>query len=749
MADLKGKNNKAQKKAFFSAITSPTKKKKKQPSLDSLAPAIEKLISTIIHKNGTQTEGILRISGRLEEVNALKKAIHKGEDVDLSHADIHDVSGVLKAIFRELPEPLCTFVAYDPLLKATTLLDKNQKASAMKAILNSLPSLNRSLLFKLMALVIEIEKNRESTLMTPQNLSIVLAPTLLRPQSEDMEAMLKDSSLVIQVIKDMIEQHKDIFPEGQHVIVDSPIQQVKSPKVSKKEPTDIFEEMAHREKKAAEKLVQELSEKAVLETIKSQLEMKLEQEASRREDVELHAEQLAAELDELRKKLEEKEAESDQHKTTGEQHKTADSQKEQQLNTLRKELQDAKTATAKESAEKAKLQQELDKVKETQKKLERDQETAKRNSEADKRKSLTELESLRKELEALKKKHETEIAAALEQRKKAERELETTKSNISNQKNAEALSQAQANEQVRKRVEVMEKEVESLKAQLVQAKAAAEAEKKKNDSETEQRKKLEDGKTAQSEQAKIASENRIKELERELSDLKTSSQETNKSTTKNLEVVTAEKVKLEAEIASFKRSSSSQSQDKQKLERDLETLKKESESRKKDLDTLKKENETLKKAKFDLETASVKSAGSAKDVEALHRSLKEKDTQITTLKQQKSEVEYAMKKREKELEVQISSLKSAKTTPATASAIGGTSTMSTGAIVDFKREEEVLLTHLFNWMTLAIRLDSMLRGISHNAFDKTALFAKLHQKEKIPFQDWPKHILKEFESTPK
>eukprot|EP01114_Cavostelium_apophysatum_P016239 TRINITY_DN4571_c0_g1_i3.p1 TRINITY_DN4571_c0_g1~~TRINITY_DN4571_c0_g1_i3.p1 ORF type:complete len:503 (+),score=147.37 TRINITY_DN4571_c0_g1_i3:108-1616(+) len=450
MADLKGKNNKAQKKAFFSAITSPTKKKKKQPSLDSLAPAIEKLISTIIHKNGTQTEGILRISGRLEEVNALKKAIHKGEDVDLSHADIHDVSGVLKAIFRELPEPLCTFVAYDPLLKATTLLDKNQKASAMKAILNSLPSLNRSLLFKLMALVIEIEKNRESTLMTPQNLSIVLAPTLLRPQSEDMEAMLKDSSLVIQVIKDMIEQHKDIFPEGQHVIVDSPIQQVKSPKVSKKEPTDIFEEMAQREKKAAEKLVQELSEKAVLETIKSQLEMKLEQEVSKREDVELHVEQLAAELDEVRKKLEE---ESEQHKTAGENSKITDSEKEQQIRALRKELQDAKAATAKELAEKTKLQQEIDKVKEAQKKLERDQETAKRNSEADKRKSLTELESLRKEYEAFKKKHETEIAASLEQRKKAERELETTKSNISNQKNAEALSQAQANEQVRKRVE--------------------------------------------------------------------------------------------------------------------------------------------------------------------------------------------------------------------------------------------------------------------------------------------------------
>jgi len=64
--------------------------------------------------------------------------------------------------------------------------------------------------------------------------------------------------------------------------------------------------------------------------------------------------------------------------------------------------------------------------------------------------------------------------------------------------------------------------------------------------------------------------------------------------------------------------------------------------------------------------------------------------------------------------------------------------------------EEDLSFHLFNWMCLAVRLDSLSRGKSEglNIFDKDLLYEKI-VKDKISFAEWPKEILRSVEKTPK
>lgn len=62
--------------------------------------------------------------------------------------------------------------------------------------------------------------------MTSHNVAIVLAPTLLRSKSkkksffyllrllaEDLESMLRNSTIVVQILKEMIDNHEALFAE--------------------------------------------------------------------------------------------------------------------------------------------------------------------------------------------------------------------------------------------------------------------------------------------------------------------------------------------------------------------------------------------------------------------------------------------------------------------------------------------------------------------------------------------------------
>ena len=68
--------------------------------------------------DGTHTEGLFRISGEHKHIDALKKIFDQvaPEHRDLSPYSIHAVAGTLKLFFREMPEPLLTFAAYDQLV---------------------------------------------------------------------------------------------------------------------------------------------------------------------------------------------------------------------------------------------------------------------------------------------------------------------------------------------------------------------------------------------------------------------------------------------------------------------------------------------------------------------------------------------------------------------------------------------------------------------------------------------------------
>lgn len=69
-------------------------------------------------------EGIYRVSGFADEVEALKLALDKdGDKTDMSEAaysNINVIAGTLKLYLRLLPVPLITFQAYPAFMAATS-----------------------------------------------------------------------------------------------------------------------------------------------------------------------------------------------------------------------------------------------------------------------------------------------------------------------------------------------------------------------------------------------------------------------------------------------------------------------------------------------------------------------------------------------------------------------------------------------------------------------------------------------------
>ena len=93
--------------------------------------------------------------------------------------DVHSVSSLLKLYFRELPDPLCTYKAYEEFLEAAKL-PEDLRLSAMRQVLSTLPKENFRTLEYLMRHLHKVSLKGHDTGMTAKNLAIVWAPNLLR-----------------------------------------------------------------------------------------------------------------------------------------------------------------------------------------------------------------------------------------------------------------------------------------------------------------------------------------------------------------------------------------------------------------------------------------------------------------------------------------------------------------------------------------------------------------------------------------
>ncbi|XP_030762568.1 beta-chimaerin isoform X2 [Sitophilus oryzae] len=136
-----------------------------------------------VEARGLTTEGIYRLSGFADEIDAIKVALDKdGEKADLSmekYPNINVITGALKLYLRILPVPLITFEIHPQLINAIQYNDLDLQLSAIKQALDSLPKAHYDTLKYMIQHLNRVARHSPINKMNSLNLATVFAPTLI------------------------------------------------------------------------------------------------------------------------------------------------------------------------------------------------------------------------------------------------------------------------------------------------------------------------------------------------------------------------------------------------------------------------------------------------------------------------------------------------------------------------------------------------------------------------------------------
>ncbi|KAG9249294.1 hypothetical protein BJ878DRAFT_1691 [Calycina marina] len=167
-----------------------------------------------VELRGMDIEGIYRKTGGSGQVKAIQEGFEKTEDYDISDPslDITAVTSALKQYFRKLPMPLLTFDVYDRVLESTSIDDDEERCNHLRKTFNSLPPKHRDCLEFLIFHLARVAVRESENLMTPKNLAVVFAPTIMRDTS--LEREMSDMHAKNNAVQFVIENSHEIFADS-------------------------------------------------------------------------------------------------------------------------------------------------------------------------------------------------------------------------------------------------------------------------------------------------------------------------------------------------------------------------------------------------------------------------------------------------------------------------------------------------------------------------------------------------------
>ncbi|KAI9684388.1 MAG: Rho-type gtpase-activating protein [Trizodia sp. TS-e1964] len=164
-----------------------------------------------VEVRGMDLEGIYRKTGGNSQVKAVQEGFDKNDDFDISDTDIDitAITSVLKQYFRRLPTPLLTFDVYDRILESNDIHDDEQRVISLRSTFQQLPIRHRECLEFLIFHLARVAAKQKENLMTPKNLAVVFAPTIMR--DNDLDREMSDMHSKNHAIQFIIEHNKEIF----------------------------------------------------------------------------------------------------------------------------------------------------------------------------------------------------------------------------------------------------------------------------------------------------------------------------------------------------------------------------------------------------------------------------------------------------------------------------------------------------------------------------------------------------------
>lgn len=183
-------------------------------------PGIVKRCIAEVEARGMDVEGIYRKSGGNSQVTTVKEGFEREPssfDVSDPDLDIHAITSGLKQYFRKLPTPLITYDVYDSLIELTKIAEgpnqREERIEGLKEALAELPRVHYEVLEYLMAHLARVVVLEKENLMTPMNVAVVFAPTIMRPESVARE--LSDTKGKNEVVMWMVQENDKVFGGGQ------------------------------------------------------------------------------------------------------------------------------------------------------------------------------------------------------------------------------------------------------------------------------------------------------------------------------------------------------------------------------------------------------------------------------------------------------------------------------------------------------------------------------------------------------
>jgi len=162
-----------------------------------------------LEANALDEEGIFRIPGDAKQVKLLRDTFDKDPKahIDFSKEKVspHSVAGLLKQYVRELPEPLLLYRFYETFLKVGKNDDVEARTRNLRLLVQGLPKSNKNVLIYLMQFLNKLSKHSQNNKMTLTNIATCWAPNLLRSSQETYEKVMREASLVTNVVGTLIE----------------------------------------------------------------------------------------------------------------------------------------------------------------------------------------------------------------------------------------------------------------------------------------------------------------------------------------------------------------------------------------------------------------------------------------------------------------------------------------------------------------------------------------------------------------
>ncbi|KAK3891218.1 hypothetical protein Pcinc_004884 [Petrolisthes cinctipes] len=174
-----------------------------------------------VEARGLTSEGIYRVPGSQEQIEALKLAFERdGNRVSLNErsvSDINVVAGLLKLYLRLLPIPLITTHCFTTLQTVCKLSDPEARLSSIREAVLTLPPAHFATLKAIITHLGRVYEHCAVNKMSATSLSTVFAPTLIQspPQISNLQPAdllaLANTSLQPRVVEVLIIYHRDVF----------------------------------------------------------------------------------------------------------------------------------------------------------------------------------------------------------------------------------------------------------------------------------------------------------------------------------------------------------------------------------------------------------------------------------------------------------------------------------------------------------------------------------------------------------